>query len=187
MRRTFEQFLTVFNSLAPSQRITFLAIALLIPAGFLFFAWNGSSSTMVPLSYGKVFSNDELRNAEQALKEAGLSKFRSEGRQILAPAGEVEKYNAALLQAGTLPTHWAEELEKKLESTNPFLTSSESLKQTREALLTKHLVQMIMGSPDFEDADVLWSPASAGKSRFSRDARMRATKMPVCRLEQGLG
>jgi flagellar M-ring protein FliF len=175
MRRTFEQFLAVFNSLAPSQRITFVAIALLIPAGFLFFAWNGSSSTMVPLSYGKVFSNDELRNAEQALKEAGLSKFRSEGRQILAPAGEVEKYNAALLQAGSLPTHWAEELEKKLESTNPFLTSSESLKQTREALLTKHLVQMIMGSPDFEDADVLWSPASAGKSRFSRDARMRAT------------
>jgi flagellar biosynthesis/type III secretory pathway M-ring protein FliF/YscJ len=34
---------------------------------------------------------------------------------------------------------------------------------------------MILGSPDFEDADVLWSPASAGKSRFSRDARMKAT------------
>jgi flagellar M-ring protein FliF len=175
MRRTFEQFLAVFNSLAPSQRITFAAIALLIPAVFLFFAWNGSSSSMVPLSYGKVFSNDELRNAEQALKEAGLSKFRAEGRQILAPASEVEKYNAALLQSGSLPTHWAEELEKKLESTNPFLTSSESLKQTREALLTKHLVQMILGSPDFEDADVLWSPASTGKSRFSRDARMKAT------------
>jgi flagellar biosynthesis/type III secretory pathway M-ring protein FliF/YscJ len=175
MRRTLEQFLAVFNSLAPSQRITFAVIALLIPAGFLFFAWNGSSSTMIPLSYGKVFSNDELRNAEQALKDAGLSKFRSEGRQILAPAGDVEKYNAALLQSGSLPTHWAEELEKKLESTNPFLTSAESLKQTREALLTKHLVQMILGSPDFEDADVLWSPASAGKSRFSRDARMRAT------------
>jgi flagellar biosynthesis/type III secretory pathway M-ring protein FliF/YscJ len=175
MRRTFEQLLAVFNSLTPSQRITFAAIALLIPAGFLFFAWNGSSSTMVPLSYGKVFSNDELHNAEQALKEAGLSKFRSEGRQILAPTSEVEKYNAALLQAGSLPTHWAEELEKKLESTNPFLTSSESLRQTREALLGKHLVQMILGSPDFEDADVLWSPASAGKSRFSRDARMKAT------------
>ena len=175
MRRTLEQFLAVFNSLAPSQRMTFAAIALLIPAGFLFFAWNGSSSTMVPLSYGKVFSNDELHNAEQALKEAGLSKFRTEGRQILAPAGEVEKYNAVLLQSGSLPTHWAEELEKKLESTNPFLTSSESLKQTREALLTKHLVQMILGSPDFEDADVLWSPANAAKSRFARDARMKAT------------
>ncbi len=175
MRRTLDQFLAVFNSLAPSQRITFAAIALLIPAGFLFFAWNGASSTMVPLSYGKVFSNDEMRNAEQALKDAGMSKFRSEGRQILAPASDVEKYNAALLQSGSLPTHWAEELEKKLESTNPFLTSAESLKQTREALLTKHLVQMILGSPDFEDADVLWSPETSGKSRFSRDARMRAT------------
>jgi flagellar biosynthesis/type III secretory pathway M-ring protein FliF/YscJ len=175
MRRTLDQLLAVFNSLAPSQRITFAVIALLIPAGFLFFAWNGNSSTMVPLSYGKVFSNDELRNAEQALKEAGFSKFHSEGRQILAPASEVEKYNATLLQSGSLPTHWAEELEKKLESTNPFMSSAESMKQTREALLTKHLVQMILGSPDFEDADVLWSPASSGKSRFSRDARMKAT------------
>ncbi len=175
MRRTLDQFLAVFNSLAPSQRITFAVIALLIPAGFLFFAWNGNSSTMVPLSYGKVFSKDELRNAEQALKEAGFSKFHSEGRQILAPASEVEKYNATLLQSGSLPSHWAEELEKKLESTNPFMTSAESMRQTREALLGKHLVQMILGSPDFEDADVLWTPASSGKSRFSKDARMRAT------------
>lgn len=175
MRRTFEQFLAVFNSLAPSQRITFAAITVLIPVGFLFFAWNGSSSSMVPLSYGKVFSLDEMRNAEQALKEAGLSKFRSEGRQILAPAGEVEKYNAALLQSGSLPSHWAEELEKKLDGTNPFMSSAENLRQTREALLGKHLVRMILGSPDFEDADVLWSPLSTPRSRFSKDVRMKAT------------
>jgi flagellar M-ring protein FliF len=175
MRRTFEQFLAVFNSLAPSQRITFAAIAALIPIGFLFFAWNGSSSSMVPLSYGKVFSMDELRNAEQALKEAGLSKFRSEGRQILAPAGEVEKYNAALLQSGSLPSHWAEELEKKLDGTNPFMSSAENLRQTREALLGKHLVRMILGSPDFEDADVLWTPLTASHSRFSKEVRMKAT------------
>src|SRR5580700_11850595 len=175
MRRTLEQFLAVFNSLAPSQRITFAVIALLIPAGFLFFAWNGNSSTMVPLSYGKVFSNDELRNAEQALKEAGFSKFHSEGRQILAPASEVEKYNATLLQSGSLPSHWAEELEKKLESTNPFMSSTENLRQTREALLGKHLVRMILGSSDFEDADVLWTPLSTSRSRFSKDTRMKAT------------
>jgi flagellar M-ring protein FliF len=175
MRRTFEQFLAVFNSLAPSQRITFAAITVLIPVGFLFFAWNGSSSSMVALSYGKVFSLDEMRNAEQALKEAGLTKFRSEGRQILAPANEVEKYNATLLQSGSLPSHWAEELEKKLDGTNPFMSSAENLKQTREALLGKHLVRMILGSPDFEDADVLWTPLSTSHSRFSKDARMKAT------------
>src|ERR1700689_5304282 len=102
MRRTFEQIMAVFNSLAPSQRITFAALAILIPVGYLFFAWNGASSSMVALSYGKIFSLDEMHNAEQALKEAGLSKSRSEGRQILAPASEVEKYNAALLQSGSL-------------------------------------------------------------------------------------
>src|SRR5579872_1604446 len=133
MRRTIEQLLATFNSLTPSQRITFGAITVLIPVGFLFFTWNASSSSMVPLSYGKVFGIEEMRNAEQALKEAVMNKFRSEGRQILAPASDVEKYNAALLQSGNLPTHWAEELEKKLESTNPFMTSSETLRQTREA------------------------------------------------------
>jgi flagellar M-ring protein FliF len=175
MRRTLEQFLAVFNSLAPSQRITFAAITVLIPVGFLFFAWNGSSSSMVALSYGKVFSLDEQRNAEQALKEAGLTKFKSEGRQIFAPAGEVEKYNAALLQSGSLPSHWAEELEKKLDSTNPFMSSAENLRQTREALLGKHLVRMILGSPDFEDADVLWTPLNTSRSRFSKGVRMKAT------------
>jgi len=175
MRRTFEQILAVFNSLAPSQRITFAAITVLIPIGFLFFAWNGASSSMVPLSYGKVFSLDELRNAEQALKEAGLSKFHSEGRQILAPAADVEKYNAALLQSGSLPSHWAEELEKKLDSTNPFMTSAENLRQTRDALLGKHLVRMILGSPDFEDAEVLWTPLTTARSRFSKEVRMKAT------------
>ena len=175
MRRTLEQFLAVFNSLAPSQRITFAAITVLIPVGFLFFAWNGSSSSMVALSYGKVFSLDEQRNAEQALKEAGLTKFRSEGRQIFAPANDVEKYNAALLQSGSLPSHWAEELEKKLDSTNPFMSSTENMRQTREALLGKHLVRMILGSPDFEDADVLWTPLNTSRSRFSKDVRMKAT------------
>jgi flagellar M-ring protein FliF len=175
MRRTLEQLLAIFNSLALSQRITFAAIMVLIPVGFLFFAWNGSASSMVPLSYGKVFSIDEMRNAEQSLKEAGLTKFRAEGRQILAPAGDVEKYNAALLQSGSLPAHWAEELEKKLESTNPFMTSSETLKQMREALLGKHLSRMIRASPDFEDAEVFWTPASAQRSRFSKEARMKAT------------
>src|SRR5579864_1696683 len=171
MRRTFEQFMAVFNSLAPSQRITFAAITVLIPVGFLFFAWNGSSSSLVPLSYGKVFSLDEMRNAEQSLKEAGLSKFRSEGRQILAPANEVDKYNAALLQSGSLPSHWAEELEKKLESTNPFMTSTETLKQMRETLLGKHLRQMIRGSSDFEDVEVIWTSPSASRARFGRDAK----------------
>jgi flagellar M-ring protein FliF len=175
MRRTLEQLLAIYNSLAPSQRITFAAIAVLIPLGFLFFAWNGSSSSMIPLSYGKVFSLDELRNAEQALKEAGLSKFRSEGRQILAPAAEVEKYNAALLQAGSLPSHWAEELEKKLENTNPFMTSSETLRQTRDAILGKHLRQMILGSADFEDAEVIWTPPSTTRPHFGTAPRTKAT------------
>src|SRR5580704_4479330 len=115
MRRTFEQFLAVFNSLAPSQRINFIAIALLIPAGFLFFAWNGASSTMVPLSYGKVFSNDELRNAEQALKEAGLQKSGSGGLKSPPPASTAKKYNGALLRPGTRPTNWAKNFKKNLE------------------------------------------------------------------------
>jgi flagellar biosynthesis/type III secretory pathway M-ring protein FliF/YscJ len=187
MRRTLDQFLQIFSSLAPSQRITFAVIAVLVPAAFWFLATNGASSAMTPLSYGKVFSLDELRNAEQSLKEAGLNKFRAEGHQLLAPASDVDKYNAALLQSGSLPSHWAEELEKKLESTNPFMTSSETLKQMRETLLGKHLRQMIRGSSDFEDVEVIWTPSSSPRSRFSKDARMKATVFVKTRNGRDLG
>ncbi len=39
----------------------------------------------------------------------------------------------------------------------------------------KHLVRMILGSPDFEDADVLWTPLTTSHSRFSKEVRMKAT------------
>ena len=170
MRRTFEQFLAVFNSLAPSQRITFAAIAVLIPVGFLFFAWNGSSSSMVALSYGKVFSLDEMRNAEQALKEAGLTKFRSEGRQILAPATDVEKYNAALLQIGQPPVALGRRArEETREHQSLHDVRPRTCGRRAKPCWASTCVRMILGSPDFEDADVLWTPLSTSRSRFSKD------------------
>ena len=119
MRRTLEQFLAVFNSLAPSQRITFAAIALLIPAGFLFFAWNGSSSTMIPLSYGKVFSNDELRNAEQALKDAGTVEVPQRGAANPRAGGRCRKIQrgpAAVRQSADALGRGTREKTRKHES-----------------------------------------------------------------------
>lgn len=160
--------------MTPSQKLTLAVVTLAIPAAFLVMLWNGSTSSYVALSYGKVFSPDEQRNAEQSLKEAGLTQFRSEGRQILAPRGEVEKYNNALLQSGSLPSNWAEELETKLEKSTVFSTPDQ-LQALKDAALAKTLRRMLLAGPDFEDANVIWTPVTPRRARFGRGPRVTAT------------
>src|SRR5690349_17237863 len=96
VKRTWQQFADLFGALPPSQRLTLVAVPAVLMAAFGVLIWQGKSSSEVPLSWGKVFSVDELRTAEQTLIEAGLSEFRTEGQRIFVPAAEAEKYNAAL-------------------------------------------------------------------------------------------
>jgi len=174
VRRTLDQLLALFNSMAPSQKLTLAVVTVAIPAAMFLLIWNGSTSSYVPLSYGKLFSPEEQRNAEQALMEAGFSQFRSEGRQILAPRSDVERYNNALLQSGSLPANWAEELEKKLDRSNLFSTPDQ-LQALKEAALAKELSRVIKAGPDFEDVSVVWTPASQRRSRSGRGPRVTAT------------
>src|SRR3972149_11984952 len=159
--------------MTPSQKLTLAVVTLSIPAAFFVMIWNGSSASYVPLSYGKVFSPEEQRNAEQALKEANLTQFKSEGRQILAPRNEVERYNNALLQSGSLPANWAEELEKKYEKSNIFSTP-EQLQSLKEAALAKELRRVILAGPDFEDVSVVWTPANQRRGRSGKPPRVTA-------------
>src|SRR3712207_3608558 len=130
LNRTARQIADLYRSLAPSQRLTLVAVPVVLLAAFAVLAWQGRTSGYVPLSWGKVFSIDELRSAEQTLIEAGLSDFRTEGQRILAPASQVEKYNAALLVDGNLPSNPTSEFERQFEKSSVF-TSREDRKSTR--------------------------------------------------------
>lgn len=160
--------------MSASQKLTLAVVTLAIPAALYLVIFNGSTSSYVPLSYGKLFSAEEQRSAEQALKEAGLTQFRSEGRQILAPRNDVERYNNALLQSGSLPANWAEELEKKLDRSNLFSTPDQ-LQAMKETSLAKELSRVIKAGPDFEDVSVVWTPVNQRRPRGARSSRVTAT------------
>ena len=65
-----------------------------------------SISVEVPLLAGKMFSAEELRHAEEALRQAGLSQFRVDGQKVFVPKAELTRYNAALVANKGLPAQF---------------------------------------------------------------------------------
>ena len=173
LKRTWQQFADLFGALPPSQRLTLVAVPAVLMAAFGVLIWNGQSSTYVPLSWGKVFAVDELRTAEQTLIEAGLADFRTEGQRIFVPAGEAEKYNAALLVDGRLPTDSLSEFEKQFEKSNVF-TSREQLAVMKEIALQNEVRKVLRALPDIEDARVTWARSEA-RRWVDRPGRVTAT------------
>lgn len=173
LNRMVGQLRTLYGSMSASQRMTLVLLPVLLVAAFGFLMMRGWSDSYVAVSWGKTFTTPELINAEQAFHDAGLTEYQREGQRLMAPKGEVERYNAALLEGGGLPTDWASELEKKIENSGPF-TSKDKLQAMKDALLGKELSRMIRALPDIDDARVIWAPAT--KRRWPRNAsRVTAT------------
>ncbi len=173
LKRTWQQFADLFGALPPSQRLTLVAVPAVLAAAFGVLIWQGKSSSETPLSWGKVFAVDELRTAEQTLIEAGLSDFRTEGQRIYVPTAEVEKYNAALLVDGRLPSESLSEFERQFEKSNVF-TSREQLAVMKEIALQNEVRKVLRALPDIEDARVTWARSEA-RRWVDRPGRVTAT------------
>src|SRR5437879_10141437 len=96
-RRTLSQFRELFNNMAPSQRMTLVIVPLLVLAGLGLVMYMAAGPAEEPLLMGKVFSAEELKNAEAALQKTGLSQFRVEGQRVFVPRTEAARYNGALI------------------------------------------------------------------------------------------
>ncbi len=158
LKRTCHQFRELYKTMTPSQRATLIVVPVLLVMAFGFLMFNDKSSSYVALSWGKVFTTEEVISAEQALRDAGLTEFRREGQRIMAPAAEVEQYNAALLADGSLPSDWASEWERKFEKSSLF-TSKDQLQTMKDIALAKELRRVIRAVPEIEDASVIWARA----------------------------
>lgn len=167
LRRTWEQFLSLYRSMSPSQRGTLIAVPLMVVGAFAFLLFQGSSGSYVPLSWGKSFTSEELMNAEETLREAGLSDYRREGMRLLVPRKQVETYNAALMEGGTLPTDWASELEEQVGQSGLF-TSEREVHARKNIALGKALGRMIEAVPEIEHAEVIVAP-SESRSRWGHE------------------
>ncbi|MBA3312035.1 MAG: hypothetical protein M3552_07745 [Planctomycetota bacterium] len=158
--RTWQQIAGLFRTMSPSRRLTLVAVPVVLFAAFGVLMWQGGTSSYVPLSWGKIFSNDELRSAEQTLIEAGLDDFRTQGQRILVPASAVERYNAALLVEGNLPSNSMSEFEKQFEKPSVF-ASREQLQTLKDIALRNELRSVLRAVPDIEDASVTWARPEA--------------------------
>lgn len=172
LNRTARQFQDLFSRMTASQRGTLIVVPLLVVAAFAMLLWSQPGASYTALSWGKIFSTEELMKTEQALIQAGLTDFRREGQRIMVPASDSDRYNAALLEFDAMPADMGAELIRKFENLGPFSTDRQR-QDMKEALLLQELQRMIMAVPDIEHARV--GIASSGRpSSWSRKSHVTA-------------
>lgn len=152
--RMTRQLVELFRAMSSVQRMTFVALAAALSLGFGWLLWINRGSDLQPVSYGKLFTSEEIVSAEQALVSAGLTGFRRDGQQLLVPVLELDRYNAALLESDALPTDLGAQMLKQFETLGPFSTDRQR-QQMKEALLLQELRRMIRAVPDIHDARVV--------------------------------
>lgn len=154
LQRMTKQFFELYRSMSPSQRGTLIAVPLLVLGGFAVLLYSNRTGSETALSFGKVYSTEEIIAAEQALIKAGLTEFRRVGQRIMVPASEVDRYNAALLEFDAMPTDLGSQMLKQLESMGPFSTDKQR-QEMKDAMLLQEMRRVLKAVPGIEDARVV--------------------------------
>ena len=174
LRRPYDWLADRLGEMPPSRRLALLTVPAVLVTALAVLLWRGGTGgDRVPVSWGKVFTTDELRTAEQTLLDAGLTEFRAEGQRLYAPASDVEQYNAVLLAENRLPGEALSEFEKQFEKSSIF-TSREQLGALRDIARRKELRAVLRAVPDIADASVFWAESRTGRWP-ERGTRMKAT------------
>jgi len=169
--RITRQLVELFRAMSLVQRATFVAVPLLMLGGFAWLLVANRPDDFRAVSFGKAFASDELSAAERALNQAGLTNYRREGRKLLAPANQLDRYNAALVEFDAVPSDLGSQMLKQFESLGPFTTDRQR-QEMKEALLLQELRRMIEAVPDIEHARV--AVANSGR-RVSFGQKPRVT------------
>ena len=151
------RILASVKAMPPSQQGTLVVVACLLVAGFGYLMFAGPTTSRVPLSWGKTFTTEELLNAERTLNDAGLSDFTREGQKLMVPKAEAERYNAALLEGGSLPQGWGSELATQFEKSNGVFESARTAEERSRIALANVLQRTIQAVPDIEHASCVWA------------------------------
>ena len=162
------------KTMPPSQQGTLAVVSCLLVAAFGYLMLSGPSTAMVPLSWGKTFTTEELMNAEQTLLDAGFSDFERNGQKLMVPKASAERYNAALLEGGTLPQGWGSELATQFEKSNGVFESSRTAEERNRIALANVLQRTIQAVPDIEHASCVWARSKPGRWPHN-DTRVTAT------------
>jgi flagellar M-ring protein FliF len=164
LKKMFRQFRGLYTSMTASQRMTLIVVPVMVLAAFAFLLFGDQSSSYVALSWGKVYTSEELMRAEQTLMDAGLSEFRRVGQRLMVPKGDVDQYDAALVEGGSLPNRWPEELEKSLADGGLFQSKAQ-FQAKLDIVLGRELARVLRKLPGIEEASVKWARSNPGRWR----------------------
>lgn len=159
--RTTRQFLDLVDKLTVPQRILLSVVILFALGSFGWIMLQNQRSDFQPLAAGKSFSPNDLAMAEQSLLSAKLNGFQRKGDQLLGPASELEKYNAALAQENDSAPDLGTQMLRQYESLGPFSTDRQR-QQMKEALLLQELRLMIRKVPEVDDVRVAVATSDHG-------------------------
>ena len=158
--RITRPLIELLRAMSLVQRVTVVALPALILSGMVWLVVVNRPADFQAVLFGKTFASDELAVAEQALHQAGLLNYRREDRKLLAPAAELDRYNAALVGFDAVPPDLGSQLLKQFETLGPFSTDRQR-QEMKDALLLQELRRMIKSVPDIDEARV--TVASSGR------------------------
>lgn len=151
--RITRQLIELYRAMSLVQRMTFVMVPALLVGGLAWLVVLNRPDDHQAVLFGKSFTSDELVAAEKALNHAGLLSYRRDDHQLLAPAAELDRYNAALVEFDAIPSDLGSQILKQFETLGPFSTDRHR-QDMKEALLLQELRRMIKAVPDIEDARV---------------------------------
>jgi flagellar M-ring protein FliF len=165
------QIRELFASMTPSARIMAGLMAGVIVVSLGWIVSFQQTSQMEFLFGGEVFRDDELKVAEKALGAAGLRNYVREGSRIKVPLEQRDVYLKALAEGGAVPKDWGADIERALNSSNPF--EGQSLIDKRfENARQSELARIFMRIPGVE-----WAAVSHNEKRqgFGRNSQQGAS------------
>jgi flagellar biosynthesis/type III secretory pathway M-ring protein FliF/YscJ len=155
-RRTLSQLRDLLNNLAPGQRMTLTVVPLLVLAGLGLVMQGGTAPAEEALLSGKVFSADELKKAEAALRSGNFTQYRVAEQRILVAKTDAARYNAALVIGQGVPGSFGDDLEKAIADNNPLLGGGDAQHRDRIDLgKSRELVKIIKAIPLVDDASLV--------------------------------
>lgn len=169
----------LLNNLRPVQRMTLLAVPLLVATCLALFAVDRSDSHADVLIDGQPLAENDLDAARAILNQAGLRNHRVEDRRLLVPRKELSRYAAALRSLGGGDDRRQPKRDQGRESGLSFLLSDHERQALADEARARELECEIRKHPDIDSARLFVDRGRIGS--WGRANRMTASLMLVPR------
>lgn len=167
----FEQLANLYRGLSTARRASLWCVALALGGGLTWLATSRPQAEYVSVLGGRTFSGRELAAARERLAAAQLQDYQVAGRQILAPAEDAARFEAALA-ADSAAAGWAGAWQEANDSLSPF-ASGRQQHDAREIARARLISEMLKQLPDVEHAELVWDEEP--RIGWRQPPRVRAT------------